>query len=361
MLGLFCFVLLLIGFKNTPYFNVMRQRHPGDSEQTHHIDTPDTEAPIVDETWRTMPVVDIPARHGLEGLFSRFESALEKYDLQDEPDIWWAMRTAFTVHSRDKRTNGHYTEHLTIVALEVIEDYGILEPDSDISREDAIAVICAALLHDSIEDHPKDLAFVLSPGDSARNDDEQTARDKAYAALHERMPLTADIVLAVSNPVLPRDENGKLLVDKIEAYTEHTRELLENPQHPYPLAGLVKLSDFRHNAVNNHLTLGPKRGKLDKKYIIQFPAYLEFIYSDHCPIKNSEIRQEIAYDLWTGHDKAITRLQKDEHDEKRRVMYEKVRSGFGHMAVNRFGLNRSKTGSTNTDLLLRDDTEFRHP
>lgn len=339
----------------------MRSDIPPSPEHSRPVDTPEAEPSIDDESWRTMPVVDIPAQHGLEGLFSRFESALEKYDLQDEPDIWWAMRTAFTVHSRDKRTNGHYTEHLTIVALEVIEDYGILEPDSEVSREDAIALICAALLHDSIEDHPKDLAFVLSPGDSARNDDEQTARDKAFAALQERLPVTAEIVLAVSNPVLARDENGKLLEDKLEAYTRHTTELLTNPEHPYPLAGLLKLSDFRHNAVNNHLTLGPKRAKLDNKYIMQFPAYLEFIYSDHSPIKNQEIQQEIAYDLWIGHDRAITRLQKDEKDEKRRERNEKFRTSFGNLAINRFGLQRPKTGSTGTGSLPHDGTEFPHP
>mgnify|MGYP001587761295 CR=1 FL=1 len=287
---------------------------------------------------------DVADKFGTAGLYVRTEATLDEHELLDSTDVRWAMSVGFALHSADVRTNGRYNDHLMIVGLQVIENFNVANPD----------IIAAAFLHDAIEDHPKDLAFMLTGEDISEVDD-ATAREIAYVALREKLPRVADIVLDVSNPIIPKDEEGNYVEDKLVAYTRHTTELLEDPTKGK--SGLLKLSDFMHNAVNNHLTIGEKRKKLDKKYIMQYDAYLRYVYSPHSEVPE-ESRQDIYYALIDGLERATLRREKDELEDKRDRWRSRIASAA--MSPKRLLKRVSKIGSKGTDSSPRDDTEPQH-
>ncbi len=121
---------------------------------------------------------------------------------------------------------------------------------------------CAALLHDAVEDHAGDIA----PG----------GRQAALAVLAGRFGArTADLVAAVTNPVLEPDR------DEHEQYREHVLASLEAS----PWARVIKSSDFTDNAVGLIHTTGPKLAKLARKYGPLVPALRELILRPDTPLE----------------------------------------------------------------------------
>ena len=106
--------------------------------------------------------------------------------------------------------------HLLRVALRVMVHYGVWEPD----------VICAALLHDAVEDHADELSTTGRPGAFA-----------ALAAVYGAR--VAELVAAVTNPVYAPGS------DKDRQYREHVVDSLT----ACPWARVIKLSDFTDNGV----------------------------------------------------------------------------------------------------------------
>ena len=141
--------------------------------------------------------------------------------------------------------------HLLRVALRITIHYGVDDPE----------VICAALLHDAVEDH----ADGLAPG----------GRDGAVAALAEDFgPRAAGLVNAVTNPeYLPG-------TDRNEQYRAHVTDSLA--RHPW--ARVIKASDFTDNGVGVIHTSGPKAVKLARKYAPLVPALADLIARPDTPL-----------------------------------------------------------------------------
>jgi hypothetical protein len=96
-----------------------------------------------------MPLHAISAVYGEQGLRTRL--ATETAHLGDAPSrekISEALELAGRLHASDRRQREPYVNHLLRVALRIICHYDVRDPD----------VICAALLHDAVEDHAGDLA-----------------------------------------------------------------------------------------------------------------------------------------------------------------------------------------------------------
>jgi (p)ppGpp synthase/HD superfamily hydrolase len=145
-----------------------------------------------------------------------------------------------------------HNNHLLRVALRIICHYGVRDPD----------VICAALLHDAVEDHASDLA---ATGD----------RLGALAVLAARFgPQVAALVEAVTNPVyLPGQ-------DKDEQYRAHVAaSLAANPR-----ARVIKVSDFTDNGVGIIHTTGPKAVRLARKYAPLVPVLADLIARPDTPL-----------------------------------------------------------------------------
>ena len=190
-------------------------------------DIPDDEQKILAE----MPLHAITAVYGEQGLRARL--AIETGRLDDaagRQKISEALELAGRLHAADRRQREPYINHLLRVALRIICHYGVRDTD----------IICAALLHDAVEDHASDLAAT-------------GGRPGALAVLAARFgPQAAALVEAVTNPVyLPGQ-------DADEQYRAHVAASLAAS----PGARVIKVSDFTDNGVGIIHTTGPKAVRL---------------------------------------------------------------------------------------------------
>jgi hypothetical protein len=186
-----------------------------------------------------MPLHAITAVHGEPGLRARL--AMEAARLADPADrerVETALQLAGQLHAADRRQREPYVNHLLRVAVRIMSHYGVYDAD----------VICAALLHDAVEDHADELTA--------------DGRAGAVAALAARFGLrVASLVDAVTNPEwVPGDRD--------EQYRAHVAESLA----ACPWARVIKASDFTDNGVGLHHTTGPKAVRLARKYAPLVPV-----------------------------------------------------------------------------------------
>ena len=152
----------------------------------------------VDEAGRElvaiMPLHAITAMYGEAGLRARFAAEIARLpDSAGTEQARRALQLAGQLHAADRRQREPYVNHLLRVALRITCHYGVGDTD----------VICAALLHDAVEDHAAELA----PGGG---------RDGALAALAAGFgPRVAGLVGAVTNPKYAPG------VDRDEQYRAH--------------------------------------------------------------------------------------------------------------------------------------------
>ena len=164
---------------------LVRSWQAADRER-RHADGPSAGAagggrPVDDADLRlitVMPLHAVTAMYGEQGLRARFAAEIARFpDPAGREQAARALRLAGDLHAADRRQREPYVNHLLRVALRIICHYGV----------DDIDVICAALLHDAVEDH----AGALAAG----------GRADAVAALAERFgPRAAGLVDAVTNP-----------------------------------------------------------------------------------------------------------------------------------------------------------------
>ena len=140
----------------------------------------------------TMPLHAITSSYGEEGLRTRFAVEIETWPEQDQRRLNQALELAGRLHAGDRREREPYINHLLRVAIRIMSYYGVQDAD----------VVCAALLHDAVEDHAAELAATTEPvtvGD---------ARQAALAALAAEFgPRVAELVAAVTNPEYAPDRD----------------------------------------------------------------------------------------------------------------------------------------------------------
>lgn len=242
-------------------------------------------ASITPDHVRGLSLGRVTEEFGTIGLYARTVDTLEQHGFSDNELIQLSLQLGLALHADDKRTNGHYTDHLMRVMLHVIEDFGIRDPN----------LIAAAPLHDAFEDHPRDLVMALT---GEKPDNRETARQLGRSVL---AALTNEdvvhIIEAVTNPEIPEGAN------KLDMYTEHTRHLIMTE----PKARVLKLADFIDNAGGNHATLGDKQRKLDEKYIRQFRMHKMGLFLPDSLVTGKE-RREALHMLTKGHMRAMGRI-----------------------------------------------------
>jgi hypothetical protein len=200
------------------------------------------------------PLHAITALHGEAGLRERLALEMAPFRGADRDRIGRALELASRLHAGDRRQREPYVNHLLRVAIRIIAHYGITDA----------AVVCAALLHDSVEDHAEELA----PSGS---------QEGAIAGVATRFgQRVADLVAAVTNP---QPEPGR---DRHEQYREHVTVALAAS----PWARVIKASDFTDNGVGLIHTTGPKLGKLAAKYAPLVPVLRELIARPDTPLSD---------------------------------------------------------------------------
>jgi len=95
-----------------------------------------------------MPLHAITSVHGQAGLAARLMLDLAAFSPADRNRVEQALGLASRLHARDRRQREPYLNHLLRVAIRIISHYRVSDPD----------VVCAALLHDAVEDRPGGLA-----------------------------------------------------------------------------------------------------------------------------------------------------------------------------------------------------------
>ena len=208
----------------------------------------------------TMPLHAITALHGETGLRERLAMEIEVFAHDDQDRIRRALDLAARLHVSDRRQREPYLNHLLRVAIRIVSHYRVRDPD----------VVCAALLHDSVEDHATELA----PGDGSQQG--------ALRVLAEQFgDRVASLVASVTNPP---HEPGR---DRHEQYREHVAASLERD----PWARVIKASDFTDNGVGLIHTTGPKLDSLAAKYAPLVPVLRDLIGRPDTPLSDDVKRR----------------------------------------------------------------------
>ena len=211
------------------------------------------------------PLHAITALHGEAGLRERFAMEIASLPGADRQRLERALDLAARLHAADRRQREPYVNHLLRVAIRIISHYQVRDAD----------VICAALLHDAVEDHAADLAG--GGGGPAG------ALAVIAAQFGDRV---AELVAAVSNPAY---EPGR---DKHEQYREHVAASLE----ACPWARVIKASDFTDNGVGLIYSTGPQLGPLARKYAPLVPVLRELIGRPDTPL-SGEVKARVLSQL----------------------------------------------------------------
>jgi HD domain len=204
-----------------------------------------------------MPLHAITSTYGEAGLRDRFAVEVAAWPEPDRRRMERALELAARLHAGDRRDREPYVSHLLRVAIRIMSHYGVRDAD----------VVCAALLHDAVEDHADELA--ASGGRSAGG---QPAALEVLAA--EFGPRVAGLVGAVTNPPWApgRDEH--------EQYRDHVADSLQDN----PWARVIKASDFTDNGVGIIHTTGPRLRRLADKYAPLVPVLRDLIARPDTPL-----------------------------------------------------------------------------
>ena len=201
-----------------------------------------------------MPLHAITSTYGEAGLRDRFAAEMASWPEADRLRLDRALDLAARLHAADHREREPYLNHLLRVAIRIMSHYGVRDPD----------VICAALLHDSVEDHPAGLT-------GSGHADQQAA---LAALAGEFGPRVAELVGAVTNPPFAPDR------DPHEQYREHVAESLRG----CPWARVIKASDFTDNGAGLIHTTGPRLRRLADKYAPLVPVLRDLIARPDTPL-----------------------------------------------------------------------------
>jgi hypothetical protein len=205
----------------------------------------------------TMPLHAITSTYGEEGLRERFALEIVSWPEADRARLERALDLATRLHAGDRRDREPYINHLLRVAIRIISHYGVHDPD----------VICAALLHDAVEDHPDELAALGQEGAGGQ--------EGALAVLAAEFgPRVAELVAAVTNPAYAPDR------DAHDQYREHVADSLAAS----PWARVIKASDFTDNGVGLIHTTGPRLVTLAAKYAPLVPVLRDLIARPDTPL-----------------------------------------------------------------------------
>jgi hypothetical protein len=199
-----------------------------------------------------MPLHAITALHGEAGLRERFALETVTFPDADRQRTGRALELAARLHAGDRRQREPYVNHLLRVATRIISHYKVRDAD----------VVCAALLHDAVEDHAAEIA--TGGGQPA-------ALAVLAAQFGDRV---AGLVAAVTNPDY---EPGR---DQHEQYREHVAASLETS----PWARVIKVSDFTDNGAGLIHTTGPRLQKLAGKYAPLVPVLRELVARPDTPL-----------------------------------------------------------------------------
>jgi hypothetical protein len=237
----------------------------------------------------TMPLHAITSTYGEAGLRDRFAVEMTSWPGADQRRMEQALELAARLHADDRRDAEPYVNHLLRVAIRIMSHYGVRDAD----------VVCAALLHDAVEDHAADLAAggggadLAAGGGGAELAGSGAGQRAALAVLAAEFgPRVAGLVAAVTNPPYAPDR------DQDEQYREHVADSLRDN----PWARVIKASDFTDNGVGLIHTTGPRLHRLADKYAPLVPILRGVIAQPDTPL-DAKVKEHILAQLSRAADR----------------------------------------------------------
>jgi len=222
-----------------------------------------------------MPLHTISEVIGEEGLSRRFFIEIASFSPEEQEVLNRAYALSSKFHAEDRRQREPAMSHILRVAIRIMHHYDFKDP----------AVIAAALMHDLVEDHAKDMTDI---------DDKQEAIKKALAMLADEFgDDISNLVGAVTNPVFDKQ-------DWHQQYRDHVIELLRTN----PRAAIIKISDFTDNATGIIYTPQAKAESVAPKYEPLVPEFKQAIASPEVPLSD-EVKAHILHQM----DLTTERLQ----------------------------------------------------
>lgn len=211
---------------------------------------------VSDTQIANMPLHAITEMLGTDGLLRRFDYEIAQFTPEEQQKAHNALAVASELHATDRRVREPYINHLLRVSMRMIIHYGVTDID----------LICAGLLHDSVEDHAKELA----------GGETQDPKEAAIATLNNWFGVdVAMLVAGVTNPEF--DRSG----DAHSQYLEHLRMLAQSGE---PRLVILKISDFTDNATGLIYTTGPKVPRLARKYYPVIPVLRKALGRSDLPL-----------------------------------------------------------------------------
>lgn len=218
-----------------------------------------------------MPLHAITEVYGEAGLRDRWALELRKLSDSDRIMLTHALTWASDLHAGQRRTREPYANHLLRVAIRILCYYRITDAQ----------VLAAALLHDSVEDHPWAMAGYSYSGVGL------PPQREALRALNGRFGhRVARLVAAVTNP--PDDPD----LDRHSQYLEHVTTALMIE----PWARVLKLSDFTDNGVGIVHSVGPKVHQSARKYEPVVPVLQHLLNLPDTPLE-PDVKKHITAQL----------------------------------------------------------------
>ena len=228
-----------------------------------------------------MPLHAITSTYGEAGLRDRFAVEIASWPEADRRRMQGALDLAARLHADDRRDREPYVNHLLRVAIRIMSHYRVRDAD----------VVCAALLHDAVVDHPAERAGG------------QADQQAALAVLATEFgPRVAGLVGAVTNPPYAKDR------DEHEQYREHVADSLRDN----PWARVIKASDFTDNGAGLIHTTGPRLHRLADKYAPLVPVLRDLIARPDTPL-DAPVKQHILAQI----DRAADRFAAVQDDTGR--------------------------------------------
>lgn len=214
-------------------------------------------------------------------LQERLLADLQPYtDYETRAQISASFNLADYLHRDRFRSPGPYIEHPLRNANRIVTYFGIRDPE----------IVQAALLHDTVEDHAREMAELAR----IEVETEEEAREVALAFIADLFgERVRDIVSGVTTPLYDGPKDGKN-----EFYRAHVKEAIKDQD-----VFIVKLADFFDNAVGLHHTENDELvRRLSHKYEPLYDVFRERLENPDLPF-DDETRGYIDAKLAKGHVK----------------------------------------------------------
>ncbi|HEX8763447.1 MAG TPA: hypothetical protein VF733_06880 [Candidatus Saccharimonadales bacterium] len=257
------------------------------------------------------PVWDLPTNTEDPDLLTsmlkaRLDAQLAVAGLTGNPQIAFALDLAFAAHKGRKRTNGNYIDHPMRATIYLLDSLGVHDPD----------IVAADIIHDVGEDEYKRVINWYGDGNLILNEagepDINANVAKAFDALHSTRKLSERTLDIANRVTVPSFEEHLAVIEEDRKWAVKTGLFLSHIALEVitcPAAVVVKRSDLKDNAVDNHHTHGPaKMIRSDKKYYALWKPMDAALDDPDCIIKNPAIRAETRLEFWEGKGRAEARL-----------------------------------------------------